>query len=179
MATYDSVSRAMSRASLSDPRPHLAAVAAVATMPGQPEALFAALDAACGAVLGHRLFTLMRYHAGSGESERIYTTHPREYPVGGRKPINPTPWAEQILRRQQPYLGRTAADIREVFPDHALIASLGCGSVLNLPVVWDGRSLGTINLLHEEGWYDAGDTELGRLFAALAVPAYLTPARLA
>jgi hypothetical protein len=47
------------------------------------------------------------------------------------------------------------------------------GSVLNLPVVWDGRSFGTINLLHEEGWYDEGDTGLGLLLAALAVPAYL------
>ena len=76
--------------------------------------------------------------------------------------------------RQQPYLGRTFAEVRAVFFDHALIASLGCGSVLNVPVVWDGRSLGTINLLHEEGWYDASDAGLGLLFAALAVPAYLT-----
>jgi hypothetical protein len=164
----------VSRAAVTDPRAHLAAVAAVATMPGQPEALFAALDAALGAVLGHRLFTLMRYHADSGDSERIYTTHPREYPTGGRKALNPTPWAEQVLRRQRPYLGRTAADVREVFFDHALIAALGCGSVLNVPVVWNGRSLGTINLLHEEGWYEAGDEGIGLLFAALAVPAYLT-----
>ena len=73
----------MSRAARVDPRPHLEAVAAIATLPGQPQALFGALDAALGAVLGHRLFTLMRYHARTGESERIYTTHPREYPVGG------------------------------------------------------------------------------------------------
>jgi hypothetical protein len=169
----------MSRAPVVDPRPHLAAVAAVATMPGQPDALFGALEAALGAVLGHRLFTLMRYHGDSGHSERIYTTHPREYPVGGRKALNPTPWTEHVLRRQQPYLGRTAADVREVFFDHALIASLGCGSVLNLPVVWDGRTRGTINLLHEEGWYDEGDKALGLIFAALTVPAYLTQARLA
>jgi hypothetical protein len=165
----------MSRAPAVDPRPHLAAVAAVGTTPGQPGALFGALEAALGAVLGHRLFTLMRYHVTSGESERIYTTHPREYPVGGRKPLNPTAWTERVLRRQQPYLGRTAADVREVFFDHALIASLGCGSVLNLPVVWDGRSLGTINLLHEEDWYDEGDAAIGLIFAALAVPAYLAP----
>jgi hypothetical protein len=164
----------MSKAETIDPRPHLAAVAAVGTMPGQPQALFGALDAALGAVLGYRLFTLMRYHAATGESERIYTTHPFEYPVGGRKALNVTPWAEQVLTRQQPYLGRTPADVRRVFFDHALIASLGCGSVLNLPVVWDGRSLGTINLLHEEGWYDEADAGVGLLFAGLATAAYLT-----
>lgn len=163
----------MSRAPRVDPRAHLDAVAAVATLPGQPQALFGALDAALGAVLGHRLFTLMRYHEHTGESERIYTTHPREYPVGGRKALNPTAWTEQVLRRQQPYLGRTPADVAAVFFDHALIASLGCGSVLNVPVVWDGRVLGTINLLHEVGWYDDTDASVGRLFGALAIPAYL------
>ena len=162
----------MSRAGLVDPRPHLEAVAAVATLPGQPQALFAALDAALGAVLGHRLFTLMRYHGRTGESERIYTTHPREYPVGGKKPLNPTAWTERVLTRQLPYLGRTPADVQAVFFDHALIASLGCGSVLNLPVVWDGRVLGTINLLHEASWYDETDAPVGLIFAALAIPAY-------
>jgi transcriptional regulator with GAF, ATPase, and Fis domain len=155
-----------------DPRPHLEALAAVATLPGQPQALFGGLDAALGAVLGHRLFTLMRYHERTGESERIYTTHPREYPVGGKKPLNPTAWTEQVLKRQQPYLGRTPADVQAVFFDHALIASLGCGSVLNVPVVWDGRVLGTINLLHEAGWYDDTDAPIGLLFAALAIPGY-------
>ncbi|HET7342467.1 MAG TPA: GAF domain-containing protein [Methylomirabilota bacterium] len=167
----------MSRAPAVDPRPHLAAVAAVATLPGQPQALFGALDAALGAVLGHRLFTVLRHHAATGESERVYTTHPREYPVGGRKALNPTPWTDRVLRGQQPYVGRTPADIRAVFFDHELIASLGCGSVLNVPVVWDGRTLGTLNLLHEEGWYDAGDTGPGLLFAALAIPGLLATER--
>jgi hypothetical protein len=164
----------VSRAQSADAGAHLAAVAAVATVPGQPQPLFGALDAAMGAVLGHRLFTLMRYHADSGDSERIYTTHPRHYPVGGKKPLNPTPWTEQVLRRQRPYVGRTPADVQSVFFDHALIAVLGCGSVLNLPVVWDGRVLGTINLLHEANWYDESDASIGLVFAALAIPGYLS-----
>ena len=43
--------------------------------------------------------------------------------------------------------------------------------MLNLPVLWDDRVLGTINLLHEAEWYDEGDETLGRAFAALAVAA--------
>jgi hypothetical protein len=60
-----------------------------------------------------------------------------------------------------------------VFFDHALIASLGCASVLNLPVKHDGRILGTINLLHEEAWYEEGDVPIGLGFAGLAIPALL------
>ena len=40
-----------------------------------------------------------------------------------------------------------------VFPDFELIRSLGCESALNLPVVVAGRVIGTVNLLHEEGYY--------------------------
>lgn len=80
---------------------------------------------------------------------------------------------ERLFRDRTPYIGRTADDIRAVFFDHELIASLGCASVLNIPVVWNGLTLGTINLLHEERWYDDGDVPLGQIFASLAVPGFL------
>ena len=156
-----------------EPIPHLRAVAEALRQSAQPERTFAALDHALAAVVGHKLFTVLRYHEGTGESERLYTNQPVAYPIGGRKPLNPTPWSQLVLREQRPYHGRTHADIRAVFFDHELIASLGCGSVLNLPVVVDQRVLGTLNVLHEEQWYDAGDVEIGQVFAALAVPAYL------
>jgi hypothetical protein len=60
-----------------------------------------------------------------------------------------------------------------VFFDHELILSLGCASVLNVPVVWDARTLGTINLLHEAGWYDEVDVPMAEVFAALSVPLLL------
>ena len=157
-----------------DPAPHLAAVAAALGHPGQPARLWAALDAALGAVIGHKLFTVLRYHADSRESERCYTNQPAAYPVGGRKPFNESAWSRQVFGERRPYIGRTAEDIRTVFFDHALIASLGCDAVLNLPVVHDGGVLGTLNLLHEAGWYDEGDVAPALVFAALAVPGYLT-----
>lgn len=156
-----------------DPAPHLAAVAAAMAEPGQPGPLFAALDAAMGAAIGHRLFTILAIHPGAAESQRCYTNMPVAYPVGGRKPINRTRWFETVLDRGEPYIGRTYEDIREVFFDHELIRSLGCESVLNLPVRWNGASLGTINLLHEARWYAEADLAAARQFAALAVPGLL------
>jgi hypothetical protein len=155
-----------------DPLPHLHAVAAALAAPGQPGALFAALDRAMAGAIGHKLFTVLLHHEDSRESERFYTNQPAAYPVGGRKAFNPTFWAQQVIVERRPYIGRTEADIRAVFFDHALIHSLGCDAVLNLPVVHDGKILGTINLLHEAGWYDEADVPSGLLFAALAVPAY-------
>ena len=93
--------------------------------------------------------------------------------MGGRKPFNETRVVAPAVRERRPYIGYTAEDIRTVFFDHALIASLGCDSVLNVPVVHDGRVLGTLNLLHEAAWYGEADVAPGLLFAALAVPGYL------
>ena len=156
-----------------DPLPHLTLIARTYAAGGQPETTFSALDTTLGTVLGHKLFTVLLHHATTRQSERIYTNQPAAYPVGGRKELQDTAWSRRLIGEGQPYLGRTAADIREHFPDHALIASLGCASILNLPVCWDGHVFGTLNLLHEEGWYDDGDVPIGLAFAALAVPAYL------
>jgi hypothetical protein len=154
-----------------DPLPHLGAVAAALGRAEQPGVTFAALDAALGAVLGHKLFTILKVHAERRESERLYTSQPAAYPVGGRKPLNPTAWSRQVLDERRAYIGRTAEDIRAHFFDHELIASLGCASILNVPVVWDGRVLGTLNLLHEAHWYTEADVPIGLTFAGLAVPA--------
>jgi len=144
-------------------------VQALAT-PGQPGPGFEALDRAFGQAVGHKLFTILLFHSDSGDSERFYSNQPEAYPVGGRKALNPTFWTDHVLRQQQPYIGRNYEDITAIFFDHELIRSLGCESVLNLPVVLDGRTLGTINLLHEAGWYDEAHLEAGRIMAALAIP---------
>ena len=161
----------MSRRGAVDTTPHIAAVAAAMTKAGQPVATYAALETATHAVLGHTLFTILRYHATTGESERVWTSRPTAYPIAGRKPLNPTFWSRHVLQERRSYLGRTAADIRAVFFDHELIASLGCASVLNVPIVWADRVLGTMNLLHEANWYDDSDAAIGLTFAALAVAA--------
>src|SRR5262245_45063341 len=155
----------MSRQAAIDPAPHLLAVAGALALPGQPAPLFAALDRGLGAVLGHKLFTVLAHDAAAGHSERRYTSRPDAYPVGGRKPLPPSDWARQVFHDQRAFIGRTAADIERVFADHALIASLGCASVLNLPVKYDGHILGTVNLLHEEAWYGEADVPVGLAFA--------------
>jgi GAF domain-containing protein len=163
----------VSRQARVDPLPHLEAVARAIREAGQPESTFRALDRALGAVVGHKLFTVLLHYPKARESERRYTNQPAAYPVGGRKPVTASPWTERLFVEQRPYIGRRAHDIREVFFDHELILSLGCASVLNVPVVWDGRTLGTINLLHEAEWYDESDVPMAQTFAALAAPALL------
>ena len=140
---------------------------------GPPEALFQAVDAALKASVGHKLFTLL-YVAPTGlRVKRIYTNMPKEYPVGGYKEVTATPWHEQVIKQQKPWVGYTAKDIEWAYFDHELIKSLGCESAMNVPVVYAGRVLGTMNLLDAANHYKASDPQKVEPFAALMIGPFL------
>jgi hypothetical protein len=157
-----------------DPLPCLAEVAACLATDAAPAAVFAVIEAVMSRAIGHRLFTVMRHDPVAGRNRRVHTSDPVAYPVSGFKPVTlDHPWARRLLLEGRPWIGRDARDIAWAFPDHARIAAMGLESAMNLPVRLGGRTLGAINLLHEAGHYTETDSEVGMLFAALAVPALL------
>jgi hypothetical protein len=139
--------------------------------PGQPDATFAALDRALKDLVGHELFTLL--YVDGEEVARIYSNRPAEYPLSGRKHMGPTPWGDLVLRRRQPWLGRDMEGIRWAFFDHALIQSMGLGSCINIPVIYDGETVGTMNLLAPEHFYREEHVAPVQRFAPLLIPAFL------
>ena len=128
-------------------------VAALEAGGGQPDKAFAALEGMTREFVGVKLFTIMTSDTGKRESERIYSNMPDVYPVSGTTPYNETHWSEITLKNKQTFVANTIADIAKVFDDHELILSLGCQSVINVPIIVDGSVIGTINCLHEEGYY--------------------------
>ena len=138
-----------------------------------PGAVHAAMDAVSGQVIGHRLFTIMRFDAGRSEVERVYSNLPSVYPVGGRKKKSDTKWADHVLHAMKVFRGTTPEDIRAAFDDHRTILGLGLGSIVNIPVVFEGRCLGTMNLCHEAGWYRSEDERTGLLLGAFLIPSLL------
>jgi hypothetical protein len=126
-----------------------AAIAAART----PEAVWPPLADLAQAVAGHRLFTVTTVDMTAGLARRLYTSHPREYPVSGTKPIHRDAWFDIVQGEGRSFVANTIADIAKVFPDHELIWSLGCGSVLNLPVMLRGELVATVNLLYGEHHY--------------------------
>ena len=143
--------------------------------PGQPEIIFTAIDRLTKSVVGHQLFTLLI--VDGDEVARVYSNRPAEYPVSGRKPMGKTPWGELVLRNNTPYLGSDKQGIRWAFFDHALIESMGLGSVICMPVVYDGACLGTINLLDAEHHYRPEHVAPIAALAPLLIPAFLQARR--
>jgi len=130
-------------------------VAAMEEDGGQPDKAFAALEALTRELVGVKLFTVMTSDTGRKESERVYSSMPDVYPVSGTKPYNETHWSEITLRNKRTFVANTIGDIARVFDDHELILSLGCQSVINVPIIVGGDVIGTVNCLHEEGYYTA------------------------
>ncbi len=55
--------------------------------------------------------------------------------------------------------------------------SLRIGASMHLPVVYDGRALGIMNLLHKAGWYREKHVGDAAPFAALLAAPFLTALR--
>jgi GAF domain-containing protein len=126
---------------------------ALAQGANQPETAFTELCRLTGELIGMKLFTLMTFDAGTGIACRIYSNMPEAYPVTGTKMLERTEWSRHVLEEQRIFVANTIEGIARVFSDHALIRSLGCESVINVPAIAGGEVLGTINCLHEAGFY--------------------------
>ena len=150
---------------------HLATLAALLQQPGQPEPVFKAFDDIARRLVGHELFTLL--YVDGQEVARIYSNRPSEYPVSGRKTMGPTPWGKHVIDGKEPYLGKDKAGIRWAFFDHELIESMGLGSVINVPALYDGQVVGTINLLAPEHHYREEHIAPIVQLAPLLVPGFL------
>ena len=151
----------------------LAALARLSAAAHAPQALYEAVDALVQEITGHLLFTIMRVHEAAMEVERVYSSNTAAYPVGGRKPKRGTPWSKVVLDKGEVFVARTPEEVREAFDDYRLIFSLGIGSIMNVPIGYRGRRLGTMNISNEAGWFRDQDAAVGLLIAPLLVPALM------
>jgi GAF domain-containing protein len=148
----------------------LSALAEALRSPNQPLTICRAIEKLSGEAIGHRLFTVMRFDSDRSEVRRIHSSLPAAYPAGGRKKKKDTAWARDVLTDLKVFRGGEPADIISAFDDHQTILGLGLGSVLNIPVVFNGRCVGTMNLLHQAGWYGPEDELVGQLLGAFLIP---------
>lgn len=128
---------------------------------GSPEDIFRQLDQLVQESIGAIIFTCSTFDARTRMARRVYTNQTDAYPISGLKEVTPNLWTEVVLDRGETFVANSISDIAQVFPDHELIARLGCGSVVNLPVKLASRFLGTVNMLHEPDYFT--EERMGRL----------------
>jgi hypothetical protein len=114
---------------------------------------YEALSDLTKALIGAKLFTVMTVDMTTELAQRTYTSDPENYPTSGTKLITRNSWFSIVHDQHECFVANTIEDIAEVFPDYELIDSLGCQSVINLPIVISGTLAATVNILHEAGYY--------------------------
>lgn len=137
---------------------------------------FTDLHARCAA-LGTRLFTVTRLDEDKALFARVFTSHPKEYPVSGTKPMERDGWYDTTIAGRRTFVANTPPEFAKYFFDHALIVSLGLGSCINVPVVDDDRVLGTVNILAEAGHFTPEKLAAYKALVAAATPALATELR--
>lgn len=135
----------------------------------KPEDVFVAVEEAVRQTIGFRLLTILFVLPDRSAVQRIHSSDPTAYPVSGRKPFRTTEWGVNLMVERRPWLGRTPADIRWAFFDHALIESLGCGCCINAPVAAFGQVFGTLNVLDAPLAYDSTQVPVVEAIASYLV----------
>ncbi len=134
---------------------HLAQFNAALSAATTADVAQAALHKLADALIGARLFTVMTVDMATELASRSYTSDPESYPTSGTKPITRNSWFNQVHDRHEMFVANTLDEIAGVFPDHELIGQLGCGAVINLPVIHKGELIATVNMLDAEHSYTA------------------------
>ncbi|MEO5736900.1 MAG: GAF domain-containing protein [Variovorax sp.] len=129
--------------------------------------LYCAVESSLGELVGFRLFTILRATPARDGLARVHSSDLQTYPPQGVKPVGGDPWLQRLLNDSRPALSPDADTVRQNFPDAQAIFGLGCASVLNVPICFQGRILGSMNLLHGAHWFGPGDAEVCQSFALL------------
>jgi hypothetical protein len=135
--------------------------------------VFRAVDAALQRLVGHRLLTVLVYDEACTVATRLYSSDPATYPEGATDPVASPAWADQVLHWGLPFVGHCEEELACVFAHHERLAFLGLGSVVNMPLRWQGRVLGSLNMLDAPERYAHIDIDVVRIIAHTAVPALL------
>jgi GAF domain-containing protein len=138
-----------------------------------PAALFAAITQIAARRVDARLVTAMRHDEAASTVERVYSSNEQAYPVGGRKLKRDTGWSRKVLLEHRVLVNAGDDDIRTSFDDHAIIFGLGLHSCVNVPLVSNGKCIGTLNVLATRPDWSDDQVALARALALAALAGVL------
>ena len=138
-----------------------------------PAALFDAITQVARRRVDAGLVTAMRHDEAASTVERVYSSNPQAYPVGGRKLKRDTGWSRKVLVEHRLLVNAGDDDIRDSFEDHAIIFGLGLHSCVNVPLVSAGKCIGTLNVLNARSAWSDDEVAVARALGIAALAGVL------
>src|SRR5205085_11196171 len=119
------------------------------------------------------LVTAMRHNQAASTVERVYSSNPQAYPVGGRKVKQESDWSRHVLVEHRVLVSAGDDAIRKHYSDHAVIFGLGLHSCVNVPLVSAGKCIGTLNVLAARPEWGEDEVAFVRVLGIAALAALL------
>ena len=138
-----------------------------------PTALVRAIEEVATRRVDAGLVTMMRHDAVESTVERLYSSNHQAYPVGGKKAKRDTAWGRKVLTEHRVLVSAGDVGLRESFDDHATIIGLGLHSCVNVPLVRDGKCIGTMNISRAEAKWSGDEVVLVRALGLAALAGVL------
>jgi GAF domain-containing protein len=138
-----------------------------------PDRVYEAVSRLASEVVGIKMLTVLGFVEATKEVERLYSSNPETYPVGGRKRLSDINRDDTLAARGEVFLAADPEAVRRTFPDHELLLGLGIGSVLNAPIRHAARRLGTLNCCGTASGFGVRQIEAAKTLAHLLVPVLL------
>ena len=142
-----------------------------------PTALFRAIEDVAMRRVDAGLVTMMRHDAVASTVERLYSSNPQAYPVGGKKAKRDTDWGRKVLTEHRVLVSAGDAALRESFDDYATIIGLGLHSCVNVPLVREGKCIGTMNISRAQAAWSDDEVAIARALGLAALAGVLMVVR--
>ena len=136
-------------------------------------AFYNKLDKSIKHIIGHKLFTLTVIDRSTKYVERVYSNNKKIYPLLGTKQIPNNAWTRKVIIEKKQFLALNLKEIKKLFFDYEIIQSLGCGSIINIPILNNKKILGTLNVLHKEKYYTKKSVNKIKPFEQLLAPYFI------
>ncbi|MDQ2926587.1 MAG: GAF domain-containing protein [Caldimonas sp.] len=155
----------------------IASIADALAMAAPLAAVLGVVDRIAMHRIGTIVFSASLCRVDAMEVERIYSSRPQAYAVGVRTNKRQTAWGRQVLQEQKVFVGEGALEMAAAFDDKEGMASIGVRSIINVPIVVQGRCLGVLNFGRGVERVSPSDVTIARFLSLAACPAFLaTPA---
>ena len=131
------------------------------------------IDKIIKSIIGHKLITFTVIDNKLNFCERIYSNNNKVYPILGQKKMPKNIWSEKVIKNKKHFLCKNKDQIKKIYFDYETIFSLGCGCIINLLVLFKGKPIGTINILHKENYYNSMDLKKIDFLTHYLIPYFL------
>ena len=131
------------------------------------------IDKIVHSLIGHKLITFTVIDQKLKFCERVYSNNNKIYPILGQKKMPKNIWSTKVLKNKQHFICKSKKEIKKIFFDYEIIFSLGCGSIINLLILFQGKPIGTVKILNKENYYSDKDLKKIDFLTVFLIPFFI------